>query len=190
FAEGKHRQLGRCFGAQPWQVDGVHGVRFVVWAPNARRVSVVGNFNSWDGRRHPMRLHPGAGIWEIVIPRLEAGEVYKYEVLGREGLLPLKADPVALQTEHAPPTGSVVAGRLDVHWDDAQWRARREPRQGPARPLAIYEVHAGSWRHTARGDPLSWAQLADHLVPHVTAMGSTRSELLPVTGPPFGGYWG
>ncbi|HLT05733.1 MAG TPA: 1,4-alpha-glucan branching protein GlgB [Pseudomonas sp.] len=190
FAEGKHRQLGRCFGAQPWQVDGVHGVRFVVWAPNARRVSVVGNFNSWDGRRHPMRLHPGAGIWEIFIPRLEAGEVYKYEILGREGLLPLKADPVALQTEHPPATGSVVAGRLDFHWDDAQWMAQREQRQGPDRPLAIYEVHAGSWRHTDSGEPLSWAQLAEQLVPYVTDMGFTHIELLPVMEHPFGGSWG
>ena len=190
FAEGKHRQLGRCFGAQPWQVDGVHGVRFVVWAPNARRVSVVGNFNSWDGRRHPMRLHPGAGIWEIFIPRLEAGEVYKYEILGREGLLPLKADPVALQTEHPPATGSVVAGRLDFHWDDAQWMAQREQRQGPDRPLAIYEVHAGSWRHTDSGEPLSWAQLAEQLVPYVTDMGFTHVELLPIMEHPFGGSWG
>src|SRR5690606_14165175 len=125
FAEGNHRQLGRCFGAQPWQVDGVSGVRFVVWAPNARRVSVVGNFNSWDGRRHPMRLHPGAGVSEIFIPRLATGEVYKYEILGADGLLPLKADGLALMPEHPPATGSVVAPPLAFDWRDEPWLSQR-----------------------------------------------------------------
>ena len=190
FAEGNHRQLGRCFGAQPWQVDGVDGVRFVVWAPNARRVSVVGNFNSWDGRRHPMRLHPSAGVWEIFIPRLGAGEVYKYEILGSQGVLPLKADPVALMTEQPPATGSVVAPPLTFNWDDQDWLAQRAERQAPGAPLSIYEVHAGSWRHTDSGEPLSWAQLAEQLVPYVVDMGFTHIELLPVMEHPFGGSWG
>lgn len=191
FAEGKHRQLGRCFGAQPWQVDGVQGVRFVVWAPNARRVSVVGSFNSWDGRRHPMRLHPGAGVWELFIPGLAAGEVYKYEILGQQGLLPLKADPVALRTEHPPATGSVVSGALDFHWSDQDWLAQRAERQSPQAPLSIYEVHAGSWRHADdSGEPLSWAQLAEQLIPYVVDMGFTHVELLPIMEHPFGGSWG
>src|SRR5690554_7388278 len=142
FAEGNHRQLGRCFGAQPWQVDGVPGVRFVVWAPNARRVSVVGHFNSWDGRRHPMRLHQQAGVWELFIPRLAAGEVYKYEILGQQGLLPLKADPVALATEKPPATGSVVAGGLDFQWDDQEWMQQRARIQAHGQPLSIYEVRS------------------------------------------------
>ena len=190
FAEGNHRRLGHCFGAQLWQVDDVSGVRFVVWAPNARRVSVVGNFNSWDGRRHPMRLHPGAGVWEVFIPRLTAGEVYKYEILGPQGVLPLKADPLALMTEHPPATGSVVAPPLDFHWDDQQWLEQRAQRQGPDQPLSIYEVHAGSWRHADNGEPLSWSQLAEQLVPYVVDLGFTHIELLPVMEHPFGGSWG
>ncbi|MFA5678337.1 MAG: 1,4-alpha-glucan branching protein GlgB [Pseudomonas sp.] len=191
FAEGNHRQLGRCFGAQPWQVEGVSGVRFVVWAPNARRVSVVGNFNRWDGRRHPMRLHPGAGVWELFIPRLAAGEVYKYEILGQHGLLPLKADPVALMTEQPPATGSVVAKALDFNWDDQDWIAQRSQRQARPAPMSIYEVHAGSWRHADdSGEPLNWAQLAEQLIPYVVDMGFTHIELLPIMEHPFGGSWG
>ncbi|PRB80449.1 1,4-alpha-glucan branching protein GlgB [Pseudomonas sp. MYb185] len=192
FAEGNHRRLGLCFGAQPWQVEGVAGVRFVVWAPNARRVSVVGNFNNWDGRRHPMRLHPGAGVWELFIPRLGPGEVYKYEILGQQGLLPLKADPVALATEKPPSTASVVAAGVDFHWDDQQWMAQRGQAQSRDRPLSIYEVHAGSWRHAseADGEPLNWAQLGEQLIPYVLDMGFTHIELLPVMEHPFGGSWG
>lgn len=190
FAEGNHRRLGHCFGAQLWQVDRVSGVRFVVWAPNARRVSVVGDFNSWDGRRHPMRLHPGAGVWELFIPRLNAGEVYKYEILGPQGVLPLKADPVALMTEKPPATGSVVAPPLDFNWNDQHWLEQRAQRQATDRPLAIYEVHAGSWRHTDGGEPLSWSQLAEQLIPYVVDMGFTHIELLPVMEHPFGGSWG
>lgn len=192
FGEGNHRRLGQCFGAQLWVADGVSGVRFVVWAPNARRVSVVGHFNSWDGRRHPMRLHPGAGVWELFIPRLGPGEVYKYEILGQDGLLPLKADPVALATEKPPATSSVVAAGTDFQWDDQQWMAERAEHQSNARPLAIYEVHTGSWRHAseAGGELLSWAELAAQLIPYVQDMGFTHVELLPVMEHPFGGSWG
>ncbi len=130
FAEGNHRHLGRAFGAQLMTVDGVEGVRFAVWAPNARRVSVVGDFNGWDGRRHPMRLRIPAGVWEIFIPRLRPGDRYKYEILGPGGVLPLKADPVALATELPPGTASVVASPLDYEWRDdsccsSAWCARR-----------------------------------------------------------------
>ncbi|SDS56369.1 1,4-alpha-glucan branching enzyme [Halopseudomonas litoralis] len=192
FGEGNHRHLGRCFGAQPWQADGIPGVRFVVWAPNARRVSVVGHFNSWDGRRHPMRLHPSGGIWELFIPRLGPGEVYKYEILGREGLLPLKADPVAQATEKPPATGSVVAAGVNFQWDDQQWMAQRNDAQSRTKPLSIYEVHAGSWRHRndIDGEPLSWAELSEQLIPYVQDMGFTHIELLPVMEHPFGGSWG
>ena len=193
FAEGNHRQLGRCFGAQPWQVEGVSGVRFVVWAPNARRVSVVGHFNSWDGRRHPMRLHQEAGVWELFIPRLAAGEVYKYEILGQQGLLPLKADPMALAAEKPPATGSVVTAGLGFQWNDQDWMQQRARVQAGDKPLSIYEVHAGSWRHASNhdnGEPLSWSQLGEQLIPYVVDLGFTHIELLPVMEHPFGGSWG
>ncbi|MHB1371464.1 MAG: GlgB N-terminal domain-containing protein, partial [Pseudomonadaceae bacterium] len=119
FSEGNHREIGRVFGAQVVEVDGISGVRFAVWAPNARRVSVVGDFNGWDGRRHPMRLRFPSGVWELFIPRLQPGDAYKYEILGPQGVLPLKADPVALATEHPPGTASVVARPLDYPWRDA-----------------------------------------------------------------------
>ncbi|PTU01799.1 1,4-alpha-glucan branching enzyme, partial [Pseudomonas sp. HMWF031] len=121
FAEGNHRDLSSCLGAQLMTVDGVDGVRFAVWAPNARRVSVVGDFNVWDGRRHPMRLRHPTGVWELFIPRLQAGEAYKYEILGKDGILPLKADPMALATSLPPDTASKVASPLKIDWQDQEW---------------------------------------------------------------------
>jgi len=138
FAEGNHRDLGHCLGAQTLTVAGVAGVRFAVWAPNARRVSVVGNFNGWDGRRHPMRLRHPSGVWELFIPRLSAGELYKYEILGRHGLLPLKADPLALACEVPPGTASRVAAPLEHVWGDSDWQAQRAAVQGAEAPLSIY----------------------------------------------------
>ncbi len=189
FAEGNHRALGRCFGAQLMEQDGIPGVRFAVWAPNARRVSVVGGFNGWDGRRHPMRLRYPTGVWELFIPRLEAGEVYKFEILGADGLLPLKADPVALEGELPPATGSRVVAPLDFDWHDQDWLARRQALQGHDRPLSIYEVHVGSWQHVDDRPP-TWAELAERLIPYVQDMGFTHIELLPVMEHPFGGSWG
>ncbi|SFB15050.1 1,4-alpha-glucan branching protein GlgB [Azotobacter beijerinckii] len=192
FAEGNHRELGRCLGAQCMSVEEVEGVRFAVWAPNARRVSVVGPFNGWDGRRHPMRLRHSAGIWEIFIPRLKPGEVYKYELLGPHGILPLKADPVALATEAPPHTGSVVAAPLAHEWQDGPWMRGRAARQTTAAPLAIYELHAGSWRRESSEDgvPPDWRQLTEQLIPYVLEMGFTHVELLPIMEHPFGGSWG
>ncbi|GAB3378861.1 1,4-alpha-glucan-branching protein [Azotobacter armeniacus] len=189
FAEGNHRDLGHCFGAQCMTVGGVEGVRFAVWAPNARRVSVVGPFNGWDGRRHPMRLRYPAGVWEIFIPRLKPGEVYKYEVLGPHGILPLKADPVALATEVPPNTASVVAAPLEHAWQDQEWMRQRAARQAPNAPLAIYELHAGSWRREDGALP-SWRQLIERLIPYVLEMSYTHVELLPIMEHPFGGSWG
>ncbi|WP_220815238.1 1,4-alpha-glucan branching protein GlgB [Pseudomonas paralcaligenes] len=189
FAEGNHRALGRCFGAQLMEQDGIPGVRFAVWAPNARRVSVVGGFNGWDGRRHPMRLRYPTGVWELFIPRLGAGEVYKFEILGVDGLLPLKADPVALEGELPPATGSRVAAPLDFDWHDQDWLARRQELQGHDRPLSIYEMHVGSWQHVDDRPP-TWAELAERLIPYVQDMGFTHIELLPVMEHPFGGSWG
>ncbi|KMN17777.1 1,4-alpha-glucan branching protein GlgB [Pseudomonas weihenstephanensis] len=195
FAEGNHRDLSTCLGAQVMSVDGVPGVRFAVWAPNARRVSVVGDFNIWDGRRHPMRLRHPSGVWELFIPRLEAGEAYKYEILGAEGILPLKADPMALATQLPPETASKVASPLSVDWQDADWMHARGELQRPDAPLAIYELHVGSWQcevdevgEVAR--QYTWHELAERLIPYVQHMGFTHIELMPIMEHPFGGSWG
>ncbi len=191
FAEGRHFELARVFGAQAMAVDGVPGVRFAVWAPNARRVSVVGEFNGWDGRRHPMRLRQEAGVWELFIPRLRPGTVYKYELLGPDGaVLPLKADPVALQTELPPATASRIANPAPFAWSDAAWMQARAARQAPDAPISIYEVHPTSWWHDAAGTPPDWERLADRLIPYVQGMGFTHLEFLPVMEHPFGGSWG
>jgi len=192
FAEGNHRNLGQVFGAQCLTVEGVAGVRFAVWAPNARRVSVVGPFNGWDGRRHPMRLRHPAGVWELFIPRLAPGEPYKYELLGQHGILPLKADPVALATEAPPNTASVVASPVAHDWQDDTWLQQRAARQGADAPLAIYELHVGSWRREGGegGALLNWRQLAERLIPYVIETGFTHIELLPIMEHPFGGSWG
>ncbi|RVT98630.1 1,4-alpha-glucan branching protein GlgB [Rhodovarius crocodyli] len=184
--EGRHQDIGGCLGAHPMRIDGVAGVRFAVWAPNARRVSVVGDFNSWDGRRHPMRLRHEAGVWELFVPRLEVGAIYKYEILDRNGdVLPMKADPIAWQAEAPPRTGSVVADTTRLV----------PPPAHPAgdarhRPISVYEVHGGSW---ARGDGdrrLDWEELGDRLIPYAKGMGFTHLEFLPVMAHPFGGSWG
>lgn len=192
IGEGNHRNLGHCLGAQPMAVDGVSGVRFAVWAPNARRVSVVGNFNGWDGRRHVMRLRHPAGVWELFIPRLGPGESYKYEILDAHGAIALKADPVALATETPPHTSSVVADTTPFTWHDDEWIARRGEHQAPDRPISAYEVHAASWRKHGGHDGVSysWRDLAEHLIPYVLEMGFTHVELLPIMEHPFGGSWG
>jgi 1,4-alpha-glucan branching enzyme len=189
LAEGRHRQIGACLGAQRMTIGGVAGVRFAVWAPSARRVSVIGDFNTWDGRRHPMRLRVECGVWEIFIPRLGAGERYKYEILGADGVRTERADPVAHAAEAPPATASVVADAAPFAWSDAAWRAERAARREEA-PLAIYEVHAASWRRHADGTSLSWEELADQLVPYVHDLGFTHIELMPVMLHPFGGSWG
>ncbi|MES2818201.1 MAG: 1,4-alpha-glucan branching protein GlgB [Pseudomonadota bacterium] len=192
FAEGNHRNLGQCLGAQLMTVEGVPGVRFAVWAPNARRVSVVGPFNNWDGRRHPMRLRQPSGVWELFIPRLQAGEAYQYEILGPNGLLPLKADPVALATEAPPSTASVVAEPQHFEWHDQAWLEQRPAHHAVGAPLAIYELHAGSWQHEGgnEGRDYSWAELAERLIPYILETGFTHIELLPIMEHPFGGSWG
>ncbi len=195
FAEGNHRDLSGCLGAQLTSVDGVEGVRFAVWAPNARRVSVVGDFNVWDGRRHPMRLRHPSGVWELFIPRLQAGELYKYEILGAHGILPLKADPMALATSLPPDTASKVAAPLQINWQDQDWMSGRRERQQHSQPLSIYELHAGSWQcelddlgEVAR--QYTWPELAERLIPYVRELGFTHIELMPIMEHPFGGSWG
>ena len=192
IGEGNHRQLGHCLGAQAMRVDEVSGVRFAVWAPNARRVSVVGHFNGWDGRRHVMRLRHAAGVWELFVPRLGPGEVYQYEVLDAHGALVLKADPVALATQMPPHTASVVADPTPFTWHDEDWLARRAELHQPTRPMTVYEVHVASWRKHGgdNGELYHWDDLTEHLIPYVVEMGFTHVELLPIMEHPFGGSWG
>ena len=193
FNEGRHFELASSFGAQAITVDGVDGVRFAVWAPNAARVAIVGDFNSWDRRRHPMRLRQGAGIWELFLPRVTAGAHYKYDIVGPAGIhVPWKADPVARQTEPPPNTASIVPQPDHFHWHDQAWANARGRRQAKDAPIAIYEVHLGSWlkpNESAREESF-WDVAVDRLVPYVVEMGFTHLELLPITEYPFGGSWG
>jgi 1,4-alpha-glucan branching enzyme len=190
FNEGRHFELAEHLGAAVVTVDGVAGVRFSVWAPNAEAVAVVGDFNSWDSRRHPMRLRYPAGVWELFVPRVGVGARYKFAIVGPDGQrLPLKADPLARATEAPPATASVVAEPTLPIWHDAEWMADRGRRSAVDAPLAIYEMHAASWRRPD-GQTQSWDQLADSLVPYVSAMGFTHIELMPVAEHPFGGSWG
>ncbi len=192
IAEGRHLELGEALGAHVMTIDGVTGVRFAVWAPNAWRCSVVGDFNSWDGRRHPMRRRQEAGVWEIFVPRLPPGTRYKYELIGPHGnLLPQKADPVARASEAAPATASLVSDPEPFIWTDDEWLAHRADRQTPEAPIAIYEVHAGSWMKSPEGRRwATWHDLAERLVPYVAQMGFTHVEFLPIAEHPFGGSWG
>jgi 1,4-alpha-glucan branching enzyme len=194
LGEGTHYRIFDKLGAHQIRLEGVDGVLFAVWAPNARRVSVVGDWNAWDGRRQPMRLHPGNGIWELFVPGVGEGAPYKFEILDARGtLLALKADPLAFAFEpDLPRTASVVAD-LDRHeWHDAAWvgtRARRDPR---AAPLSIYEVPLGSWRRRAgdEGQFLGYRELAEQLADYAVDMGFTHVELLPVMEHPYYPSWG
>ena len=188
---GKHRDLGTCLGAHPAVVDGVGGVRFAVWAPNCSRVSVVGDFNHWDARRNPMRKHLDAGLWEMFVPGVKAGAIYKYDMLDARGApLPQKADPVAWAAELPPATGSIVVDNAPFRWTDGGWMDRRAEAQAATAPISAYEVHAASWLPAAEAGTLGWHALADKLIPYCAGMGFTHLELLPITEHPFGGSWG
>ena len=191
LAEGRHRDFAQVLGAHAVRIDGVSGVRFAVWAPNASRVSVVGSFNLWDGRRHPMRMRHGPGVWELFIPRLLPGTIYKYEITGADGTVqPLKADPVAQATERPPATGSVVPEPWEHDWDDAAWMASRAARQRPDAPMSVYEMHAMSWLPESGHADFTWDDLADRLIPYLQRMAFTHVELMPIMEHPFGGSWG
>ena len=192
FAEGAHWKLAERFGAQTATMDGVAGVAFSVWAPNARRVSVVGGFNTWDGRRHPMRLRVEGGVWELFVPRLKPGERYKFEVAGADGSLIQRADPLARAAEKPPATASIVAPPPAHAWTDSAWMAERAARQAADAPISVYEVHAGSWLRP-EGDAegvLDWDALAERLIPYAADLGFTHLELLPIMEHPFAGSWG
>ena len=193
LADGSHPRPYDHLGAHPRTLDGVWGTAFAVWAPNATRVSVVGDFNAWDGRRHPMRLRHGCGVWEIFLPGIGEGTRYKYEIAGPDGaLMPLKADPCAGYAEQPPRTASVVSRAPDRDWRDTQWMDSRRDRQSRSAPMSIYEVHLGSWRRVLSDGLryLTYAELADQLVAYVKDMGFSHIELLPVSEYPFDGSWG
>jgi 1,4-alpha-glucan branching enzyme len=192
FSQGDHHRVYEKLGAHPRTVEGVKGVHFAVWAPNARKVSVIGDFNSWDGRRHQMRVVGSSGIWEIFVPEIGKGEIYKYELKTREGHLYQKADPYAFAAELRPRTGSVVADLARHQWKDQEWLTRREKADVLNQPVSIYEVHLGAWmRDPAQPDRfLTYGELAPKLVEHVKRLGSTHIELMPVAEHPLDISWG
>jgi 1,4-alpha-glucan branching enzyme len=189
--EGTHRQLYKRLGAQITKHEGVDGVLFALWAPNASRVSVVGDFNQWDGRSCQMRKRFDSGLWEFFAPGIGAGVVYKYEIISSDGVLqPLKADPFGFEGELRPSTASVVANTDDFSWTDSNYMERRKQGELRRRPMSIFEVHLGSWR---RGDGdrfLTYDELADTLIPYTVDLGFTHLELLPVTEHPLDASWG
>jgi 1,4-alpha-glucan branching enzyme len=193
LSEGRHWQLYEKLGAHPWRWQDVDGVLFAVWAPNAARVSVVGDFNGWDGRRHPMRPRGGSGVWELFLPELAPGTTYKYEIKSRlQGGTQLKSDPLALASEVRPRTASVVCDLGRYQWNDDEWMEQRARRDQLSQPMTIYEAHLGSWkRNHEEGDRfLNYRELAEQLVPYVRDLGFTHLELLPVMEHPLDESWG
>ena len=193
LAEGRHDRAYDKLGAHLLTMVGVEGVGFAVWAPNAKRVSVVGPFNDWDGRRHVMRPRHACGVWETFVPHIGAGEPYKYEIEAKSGeVLPLKADPFAFAAEQPSRTASIVHGADLFPWTDQTWMAERAAAQETSAPISIYEVHLGSWKRPEKGNGryLTYGELADDLVPYARDMGFTHLEFLPVSEHPFDGSWG
>ncbi len=187
LGEGTHLRPWKVLGAHPCEQAGVAGVRFAVWAPNASRAAVIGDFNDWNELRHAMRLHPGSGIWELFVPGVGPGALYKYALRGRDGhSLPHKADPYAFASELRPATASVVA-TMPEH---PPRPATRTSANAESAPISIYEVHLGSWRRAADGGFLDWATLAEQLPAYVAELGFTHVELLPIAEHPFDGSWG
>jgi 1,4-alpha-glucan branching enzyme len=192
FGEGKHWHAYRFLGSHVHQIDGVAGVLFAVWAPNAERVSVVGDFNDWDGRRYPMRVRGSTGVWELFIPNIGPGALYKFEIRNRNsGHVFLKSDPYGQRYELRPGTASIVVAEPVAHvWEDGDWMERRAQWDWMHAPISIYEVHLGSWRRGWEGEFLNYRELARQLVTYVTELGFTHIELLPVTEHPYDPSWG
>ncbi|MDX8401955.1 MAG: 1,4-alpha-glucan branching protein GlgB, partial [Mariprofundaceae bacterium] len=189
IGEGRHWALHRVLGARVCRHGGTEGVAFAVWAPNARRVSVIGDFNHWDGREHMMRVRGASGVWELFVPGLGDGELYKFEILGAHGELLEKTDPLARAMELRPATASVVHAS-GFEWTDREWMDARPERQALDKPMSIYEVHLGSWQRADDGGYLNYRELARRLVEYCRWMGYTHIEILPITEHPFDGSWG
>ena len=192
FNQGTHYEIHEKLGAHLWQHQGVSGVLFGVWAPSATRVSVVGDFNQWDGRRHQMRCRGSSGVWELFIPQLSEGLLYKFEIRTRDGTLLIKSDPFAFRFEERPKTAAVIHDLADFAWTDQEWIASRATQDPLSRPTAIYEVHLGSWRRRVdQGNRcLTYREAAEELIPYVKDMGFTHIQFLPLTEHPFDGSWG
>ncbi|MCG8670763.1 MAG: 1,4-alpha-glucan branching protein GlgB [Pseudomonadales bacterium] len=191
FNANDHWDAHQMFGAHPVMVDEVPGVRFSVWAPNAERVSVVGDFNHWDGRTHAMRCRGSTGVWELFIPEFAERDLYKFEIRSREGgHIVLKADPFGFYQEVRPSNASVVWQNDDFEWNDSFWMERRRQQNYLSNPVSIYEVHLGSWKRRENGEFYSYRELADDLLQYVKKMGYTHIQLLPMTEFPFDGSWG
>jgi 1,4-alpha-glucan branching enzyme len=192
IGEGNHYNLYEKLGAHEMNIDGVGGVHFAVWAPNARRVSVIGNFNNWDGRRHPMRVLGSSGIWEVFIPGLKEGEVYKFQIKSKSKQIFEKADPYAFFAEIRPKSASIVYNINTYHWNDSSWLRRRSEQNWLESPISAYEVHLGSWMRVPveNNGFLTYRELADKLITYVKEMGYTHIELLPVSEHPLDASWG
>ena len=193
FGEGKHERIYEKLGAHPVDSDGAGGTRFAVWAPNAERVSVVGEFNHWDGRTDVMRSRASSGVWELFIPGIGAGTEYKYEIRDRHGRLFIKADPYGFAMQLRPENSSIVASLDGYVWHDAEWVAERGRQDPLRRPFNAYEVHLGSWRRpwVERRPPfMSWLEAVEQLIPYVKDMGYTHVELMGVAEHPFDASWG
>ena len=212
FAEGNHHHIWQRMGAHLTQIDGISGVMFCLWAPNALSASILGDLNSWDGRHHPMQKRLG-GIWELFIPGLDAGTLYKYEIRSQQGHCYQKADPYGFQHEVRPDNSSVVSRLEGYNWSDAGWMKDRDSRNALDQPISVYEMHLGSWIHASADEPwiqpdgeprapvpaadmkpgarlLTYAELSDRLIPYVKERGFTHIELMPITEHPFDGSWG
>ncbi|TGD71501.1 1,4-alpha-glucan branching protein GlgB [Mangrovimicrobium sediminis] len=190
FGEGRHEHLYRVLGAHCCEHEGVAGVRFATWAPNAQRVSVVGDFNGWHGLAHPMRVRGSSGVWELFIPGVHTPCHYKYEIIDQAGALHLKTDPFGNRFELRPATASIVEPASDYRWDDADWLEQRAAWDWQRAPVSVYELHLGSWRRDAAGEVPNYRELAHQVADYMAEMGFTHVELLPITEYPFEDSWG
>jgi 1,4-alpha-glucan branching enzyme len=191
FGEGRHWHIYRILGAHHREVEGISGVQFAVWAPSAERISIIGDFNSWDGRCHPMRVRGGSGVWELFIPGLATGQPYKYEIRTRNnGQILVKSDPYGQNFEMRPATASRIPATSAYRWNDRTWMEQRESLDWRHDAISIYEVHLGSWRRDEYGNFLNYRDLAAALVEYVAQTGFTHIELLPITEHPLDASWG
>jgi 1,4-alpha-glucan branching enzyme len=191
FGEGRNWSIHEKLGAHMHQADGVEGVLFAIWAPGAERISVVGDFNHWDGRQHAMRARGGSGVWELFIPGMNAGTLYKFELRNRStGQILVKTDPYGRQFEHRPKTASIVTPALTYKWQDKEWMERRAKWDWQSSPVSVYEMHLGSWRRGWANEFMNYRELAHQLVDYVKPLNFTHIEIMPVTEHPFDDSWG
>jgi len=190
FAQGNHWHIYNVLGANPRAIDGIEGILFGVWAPNANQLSVVGNFNNWDGRRHILRNRGGSGVWELFIPGLPAGELYKFEIIDKNHNALLKSDPYGRMAELRPNTASIVTQTSSYAWQDDEWIAKRAKNQWLHEPLSTYEIHLGSWQRDQNHHFLNYREIAHQLVDYLKPLNFTHIELLPITEHPLDASWG